>query len=397
MTIARRPFISENNIKDVICTFPWEMYSIDTGFGVWRPCPRIDYLKVEDKEFNNHKRLIELRKNLRSGVKDPLCNKCWDDQEQGVKSYRQVLKVDHAPHNVESDKIRAPKIFEIKFSNLCNLKCVFCSSLCSSLWEQDIPVPSNQIGPIRGNELSSSCVDFFRSNFDDIEVIQIFGGEPLLHPEFYEIMDYILEKKSSKMKTISFSTNFYFPKNVREKFERYCDKLLKQGHKFYLRISIDGVFEKGEYLRTGLKWENFDQNFKSFEEKFGQAENFGRLRCNIALNALNLLSLHEIMKYINDSKFDFIEPHYNYIGKPERFMMKSYGKKLAYAKEQILTQNFYSYEQYKKHVLELIDSIISLEPNHTSIADCKKWLIEYDGKTGKSFQSTFPENDYLFS
>ena len=191
----------------------------------------------------------------------------------------------------------------------------------------------------------------------------------------------------------------FFGKEVLNKLIDYTERLLELGVKFFFRISIDGLGERGEYLRTGLNWNAFERNLKTFAERFGSKKEFGRIRCNIALNALNLIYLDEIMNYLIDSKIEIIEPHYNYIGKPEKFSMRSFGKNLNYAYEKISNQDFKKYDMYKHHVLELIGSMLHLDPDEKYIKECHKWLSDYDNsRIGKrNFLDIFPENDYLFT
>ncbi len=383
--------------NSVICAFPWEMYSVDAGFGWWRPCPRIDYQKLNDHNFNNHERLIELRQNLRKGKKDSLCYKCWTDEENGVKSYRQVLKQDRVHPLAHLDKIEAPKILEIKFHNHCNLKCVFCSSNCSSLWEKELPIEEKQKGLIRGAQVRKNLIGHFIKNYEKIPVIQIFGGEPVLHKEFFDIVDILSKgKKSGGTKTLSFSTNLMFPPLLMGKFENAMEKVVESGHKLYLRVSIDGIGKRGEYLREGLDWQLFEKNLLSFRNRFASTPELGRVRCNIALNILNLTYLSEIMEYLKDQKLDWIEPHYNYVGKPDIFMMQTYGSRLQIPLERIKEQNFHSYQKYKDHVISLVHSMEHLNPNLQVIEQCREWLKAYDEKTGASFEEIFPDNTYMF-
>ena len=42
-------------------------------------------------EYLNTKPIIDLKKDLATGVKSKHCNKCWADERNGIKSYRQEL------------------------------------------------------------------------------------------------------------------------------------------------------------------------------------------------------------------------------------------------------------------------------------------------------------------
>ena len=106
---------------DTACIHPWEWYSIDTGFGMYRICPRHSYQPIESGkiQFNNHAPLQELRKALVNGQKHPGCNDCWLSEEAGGKSYRKQFGSDVWPRRgVNAIKKQAPKWVEIKLFNL---------------------------------------------------------------------------------------------------------------------------------------------------------------------------------------------------------------------------------------------------------------------------------------
>ena len=65
--------------------------------------------------------------------------------------------------------MRVPEILEIKFSNLCNLKCIMCSSNCSSLWEKDMPLDTATFGKYRGKEVANKILEFADTNYKHIK------------------------------------------------------------------------------------------------------------------------------------------------------------------------------------------------------------------------------------
>ena len=385
-------------IENTTCAFPWEMYSIDTGFGWYRTCPRIDYKKIEDLNFNNHNPIIEQRQALRNNEQHADCEKCWMAERCGAKSYRQVLETDRVPKHFQSDTVTAPKILEIKFSNLCNLKCVFCSSKCSSLWERDDPIPEDDLGPIRGPELGKQIIEFYDKNYKEIEMIQLFGGEPILIKEFDDVFNIVNSKPlSDGVKTISFATNMYYSDKHRSNFEDKIETAIDRGHKIYMRFSMDGAYSRGEYLRTGMKWDLFERNIDSFMDRFHDREGIGRIKCNIALNVTNIVYLDEIMAFIAKKGLTNVEPHYNYVHNPLHFYVQSYGTRLNKAVEIIKSQNYYGFEKYKNHVLDLLSSMTHIEPNYTEIQNAKQWLDNYDKTRSHSFLETFPLNEFMFN
>lgn len=385
-------------MTDKLCTFPWTMYSIDTGFGWWRSCPRADYKKLDDLNFNNHKEQIEQRQYLRSNQEHPTCWRCWDAEKDGAMSYRQVLKQDKAHRYTPLDFVKVPEVLEIKFSNLCNLKCIMCSSNCSSLWERDMPLDESKFGKYRGEEVSKAILEYTDRNYKDIKTFQLFGGEPVIIKDFDKLFDIILSKPvSDGKKTISFSTNMYYNDVIRTQFEDKIEALLDKGHDLFMRFSIDGMYEQGEYVRTGMNWERFEKNVDSFMERFQDRPNLGRMRCNIALNITNLVYLDKIMQFLGKKNYNLVEPHYNYVHKPEYFYLKTYGSRLNKAIDIIKKQDYAGFDTYHEHVIKLATSMSHLQPDLSTIEEGKTWLDKYDRQTGKNFLELFPLNEYMFN
>jgi len=381
--------------KNTYCAFAVEEYSIDTEFGLYRPCPKTPYRKLEDVDFGNHADLVKLRQDLRNGVQNEWCNDCWYAENNGAKSYRQVLGRDYKHELIASDRL-VPSNIELKFSNLCNLRCIMCNSKCSSMWEDEQPITPDMLGPVRGKEVSEQILKYIDRHYDDIKIIRMFGGEPVLHKQFNDVFDLILSKPEGTKKEISFSTNMYYNEAYRKRFEDNMMRCYEMGHKFFFRFSIDGVGDQGEYIRENMNWNKFEDNLHSFMEKFAHLPDFGRIRCNIALNVTNIVYLDKIMQYIDDLGYDIIEPHYNYVSNPSHFYVMTYGSRLNEALDIIYTQDYRRYSKYKKHVIELLESMTHMEPDLEAIQKGKEWLDKYDNRTGRNFLETFPLNKFMY-
>ena len=392
--------------KNTICAYPWNWFSFNVDFGMWRACPRSQYrwfqTEKEVDDFFNTTTQQEIRSDLYNGTKNSNCVDCYTAGDKGGMSYRQVLKKDYAVDNASSVIVKSPKVLELKFSNLCNLKCVFCASVCSSLWEHEIGLPQQYVDnqKVSAEYMRKSLFNWLKKNIRHVDSIMYLGGEPALQPEFYEIVDLLLNNTPEWVgqKELTFSTNTYYPKAYREKFETAIQKVLDAGHTVFPRISLDGIGKKQSYQRTNLRWDHFEKNMLSFLEKFNTKTNgIKKIRANIALNILNLVYCGEIVEYLDSVGFGDIEPHYNYIVRPEMFYMRHWGSKLNDAINIIQQQDFKKHSVYKEHIIKMASSFTNLEPNIDHINETKKWLDEYDSKQGFNFLEMFPENRYMFN
>jgi MoaA/NifB/PqqE/SkfB family radical SAM enzyme len=139
-------------------------------------------------------------------------------------------------------KIKYPHIIGLELTNDCNLKCVHCFR---NRMNEDIGYLSMEVFKKLVDEISTYPVSFLR----------IVGrGEPALHPQLREIMDYL---KGKPIK-IEFCTNGLI-------FEKYSYKDILDWNIDLLDISIDGVDQisynklrkNGDYHRLKTNIANF--------------------------------------------------------------------------------------------------------------------------------------------
>ena len=101
-----------------------------------------------------------------------------------------------------------------------------------------------------------------------IEEIYWVGGEPLMWDIHWDIMTYLVENDQAKDVVIRYNTNLSMVE--RRKIKLY--DLLPHFKRVQICASIDGVGKIGEYVRTGLRWDSWINNFKKglfLNEKYG--------------------------------------------------------------------------------------------------------------------------------
>lgn len=140
---------------------------------------------------------------------------------------------------------------DIRFSNLCNLRCHSCGPQLSSSWYEDQKAiyPGYdaakviQIGPAYKlwKELEPLLVD--------VEHVYFAGGEPLISDEQYQILDY-WEKLGRFDVHMNYTTNFAL---LQHKQSRILDYWKKFKH-VSVSASLDDSGPRAEYLRKGTIW-----------------------------------------------------------------------------------------------------------------------------------------------
>lgn len=96
-------------------------------------------------EIWNGKAMRNFRSKLLRGKPDERCTACYDKESSGFRSLRQVTNADYAHLQERLSQTRRngalpeadPVYLDIRFSNVCNLKCRICGPWSSSQWHND--------------------------------------------------------------------------------------------------------------------------------------------------------------------------------------------------------------------------------------------------------------------
>ena len=178
-----------------------------------------------------------------------------------------------------------PVSFDYRISNLCNFKCRMCGEQLSSSWESEKRKhgqwnPKHDKWMIKENR---SALEEFKTEYLEkelwaavkehrIEEIYWVGGEPLMWDTHWEIMSYLdKEYTAEEKKAITIRYNSNLSRTTYKDYE--LGDLLFGFKNVNFCASIDGVGAAGEYIRTGLKYEDWKNNFKSLlflNEEYGE-------------------------------------------------------------------------------------------------------------------------------
>lgn len=195
---------------------------------------------------------------LESGHRLKGCGVCWQDEDAGRLSYRQLAQ-DQPASNV----------IEIMLNNLCNHMCSYCSPKFSSKWEESIRSqgPFKLISTSAADNLQIVNTDDYASHWiDQIESyintqpansvdIKLLGGEPLMQQRN---LQRLLKFTSDRIKTLSVHTNLNPPNN---KFLLWLLNTVP-AEKLHVDVSIDSMPSFNHVVRAGFDLAKFEQNLQ---------------------------------------------------------------------------------------------------------------------------------------
>lgn len=280
-----------NNLPKSFCVLPWMHTAIEPN-GRVRPCCISEYsftmgnlnkTPLLKDIFNNDTYKDFRQRLLTSNTLPSECNKCAINESAGLSSYRtrsnEKFKdfVETLEPNSSGEAEFKQLFIDYRFSNKCNFKCITCGPGLSSshaVEHKKLYKLSNNEFDINGPSIievnSENFLEQFKTFSKDIREIYFAGGEPLMNDHHYDILNIFIETQQPV--TIFYNTNF-----STLNYQQYdlLDMWSKINGKVDLFVSIDGVDEQGELIRSGIDLEKFAENVR----KLRQAA-----RPNLALN-----------------------------------------------------------------------------------------------------------------
>jgi hypothetical protein len=252
----------------------FEQY-IDTSAGTGR------YIPVTLEAHWNSDHMRSVRRRMMAGEILPECEVC-NDKLLNTNVYRTYfthlfghkLPELYSSTGLDGSTTMLPVSWDYRFSNLCNFKCRTCGDMLSSAWESeqkqnnmvDWANPKNNW---MRNDIRAEISHFQDSQIEAefslaveqhrVEEIYWVGGEPLMYEQHWRYMKRIVELGDGDKLYARYNTNLsrvdYRGSNL------YVD-ILSNIRDWQICASLDGTGVTGEYIRTGLSYPLFLNNFR---------------------------------------------------------------------------------------------------------------------------------------
>jgi len=252
----------------------FEQY-IDTASGTGQ------YIPITLEQHWNGDHMRSVRRRMMAGETLSECEVC-NDRLLNVAVYRDYFwhlfqgrleEIWNSTDSTGSTTMR-PVSWDYRFSNLCNFKCRTCGDMLSSSWESeqkshnmvDLSNPKNnwmrgdirqQIAHFQENQVEAEFAAAVEGH--SVEEVYWVGGEPLMYEQHWRYMKRIIELGDGKNLYARYNTNLsridYRDCNL------YRD-ILAHIRDWQICASLDGTGTTGEYIRTGLSYSLFLDNFR---------------------------------------------------------------------------------------------------------------------------------------
>ena len=249
---------------------------IDTAAGTGR------YIPITLEQHWNSDHMRSVRRRMLASETLPECDVC-NSQLLNTSVYRDYfwhLFQHKLPEVYESTDATGattmqPVSWDYRFSNLCNFKCRTCGDMLSSAWESEqkthnmvnwadpknnwqLPDVRRQITQFQDTQIESEFAEAVEQH--RVEEIYWVGGEPLMYEQHWRYMQRIIELGDGGKVYARYNTNL---SRVHYRGVNLYSDILDHVRDWQVCASIDGTGAIGEYIRTGLDYDQFRANFEA--------------------------------------------------------------------------------------------------------------------------------------
>lgn len=365
MLEAQKPF----------CLMPWTHVHI-TNKGKVNACcvAPITYGDINKESLDeiwNGTSIEKIRAQFTDGNGDKRCNNCISKEASGASSMR--LETFQKFPEFDITKSTGPIYFDIRFSNVCNFKCRTCWHGASSKWFEDAKI----LGTNLGEKAIIKNIDDFEAFMSEngkhllnAQEIYFAGGEPLVTEEHYFLLDFLIKNNGNPR--LRYNTNLSLLK-----FKKY--DVLEMWSNFSsveVMASIDGVGEKGEYIRSGLNWNQFEKNCLLL-----QKQSHINLKISPTISILNMSHVEELMNTCLEKKLVGMDDFYfNILDRPFYYNVQAIPQekkaKITRDLNQYLSLNSNFTEELKKGIESIVNYM-----NHNQLPE--KYWQQYEQKNSE--------------
>ena len=255
----------------------WQAQYIDDG-----TANNTEYNPQTLEEHWNSEHMKDVRKRMLAGETLSECQVC-NDQILNIHTYRKYFTETLFPHLAEDAYATTdetgyttmkPISYDYRISNLCNFKCRMCGEQLSSKWEAEkrklgqwdpqhdpwmIPENKQKIETFQQEVVVKELYEAVENG--TIEEIYWVGGEPLMWWVHWDIMEKLYKSGQAKDVTVRYNTNLSkIDRSGGKDYDLY--HILAHFKNVNICASIDATGAIGEFIRTGLHWDKWLENFK---------------------------------------------------------------------------------------------------------------------------------------
>jgi Iron-sulfur cluster-binding domain len=410
------PIVVENLVKHGkhFCVLPWVHFHSWPDGRVMPCCVADSNMPVA--EIKEEESIIQMMnsddfKKIRSAMlnDEPVeaCKRCYDlelmgtwtmrqshNKRRGLEYVKEISETTKDDGEISDFKM---KYMDLRFSNMCNMKCRSCGPGCSSLWAQEFVdrvgeetyekyFKTKQIVINKAEEMG--FMNKLKPYLKDVLEVYFAGGEIIITPEHYECLDYWIENGLNEQVELTYTTNFSSLK--------YKDKDLigywKKFPKLKIWASLDASGETAELIRKGTDWDRIVKNMRTLKEQVPHAE----FQFTPTISIWNVFHFPDFFDYMIEQGFIDTKssPRFNLATNPwyANIMILPKHVKNRLVELYRVYQNRYKDNQDIYNGFKMIIYNLTVgDENKEGIREFKQFNDELDEFRGEKFEDIVPE------
>jgi pyruvate-formate lyase-activating enzyme len=368
------------------------------------------------KDALNSKYHKELRLAQSNNERHPMCKVCWDRDDANknqyktslryYRSFRQLQNLDGAiPLHEASNRMNddgsidsIPISLDLRFTNVCNMKCVMCSSIYSNQWYEDEVKLYNTTSFAVDSKVYSIRVEngvyktdmpvwhdspIWWEKFDEIKNqirhIYLTGGEPFIIKGHDILLDKLIECGVADKVILQYDTNLSV----------INDKILNRLVQFkevLIDVSCDDIGERYEFIRYGGKFKTLIDNLDKLKSKNIKFRNI--TSCVGIYSLFSPIRVHEFFSQMGYDEYAF------------RVLRSPWHSDVAFLPDDLKMKVIKIYEvsnlpvKWKKFIIGYLENNIGKHTQENCENHLKNhimYLDKLDEIRGTNWKETFPE------
>jgi MoaA/NifB/PqqE/SkfB family radical SAM enzyme len=384
------------------CAMPFVHAAIESNGDV-RACCMSDQLEDDNGNRINindvsltdallHPAYKQFRESFVRNEQHPSCAACWKSNDifsprikfSNIQPLNDYIQHVMSGGNAESNLLK----LEVKAGNRCNLKCRICGLINSSQWLKETydynihrgisVLPFKESDEYKYNQqckwIDSDKFWTDTQSLNDIRVVHMMGGEPMMIPEHKLLLRNLLELPHASEIQVYYNTNATFVPD-----QELVD-ILGQFKKVLMSLSIDDIGERFEYQRKNASWDTVETVLDFFKTK----QHVWNVGIDPAISIFNIMYLDDLIEYFTSRGFDVFDNHFV----DSLWNIRSIS---AEAKQEI-TQHYQFSKHRDHHTIKTALDYMQADENTDINTSMRNNRIQFFDKTrNESFATTFPE------
>lgn len=399
------------------CQLKWNWSTVYLTTGNTASCHRTNHHQFDPEvfDFHNTPSKVDDRLRMLSGQwPEKGCGYCRDIEAAGGQSDR-LTNLDmpgmSAPMELDRDPVATtvtPRILEVYFDNVCNLKCVYCGPHFSSLWDAELNKFGNMShnGQVLMHKFSKSAdldsnknrlFEWLAEHGQHLTNFNFLGGEPLFQKDLDRCLDFFENHPMPDLEFQIFS-NLNATSDRLASVVNKIRGLIDRGHikTFVITASLDCWGPEQEYARFPLDLKVWERNFLYLLD-----QDWIRLIVGSTITPLTIKTLPDLISRINSWRQIRPISHYmNSAEQPVYMHIDILGDAFAEYFQQaidIMPQDTAEEKNIRGYLQGIAIESASKGPDPEQIARLKTVLTELDSRRGTDWTTVFPWLESIFA